>query len=122
MMELINTYGLPILGVVMVAVFGMAGRFIFRAGRIWLDTQAKQEYARLAVRYVEQIFTDMHGQDKFKQALSACCKWLNAKHIKWTEAELTVIIEAAVEEMNEYLKPPLLAMDTAEEIRVPEEQ
>lgn len=52
------------------------------------------------VNYVEQIYTDIHGQEKLESAKQTALNLLSQKGIKISEDELTVIIESTVHEMN----------------------
>lgn len=67
----------------------------------YINTDTKKEIAMLTVRYVEQVFKTLHGTEKLDKAKSAFVKMLNDKGIKVTDDEVTMLIEAAVNQMNE---------------------
>lgn len=67
----------------------------------YVNTDTKKEIAMLTVRYVEQVFKTLHGTEKLNKAKSTFVKMLNDKGIKVTDDEVTMLIEAAVCEMNE---------------------
>lgn len=67
----------------------------------YVNTDTKKEIAMLTVRYVEQVFTALHGKDKLDKAKSAFVDMLNEKGIKVSEAEINMLLEAAVNQMNE---------------------
>lgn len=67
----------------------------------YVNTDTKKEIAMLTVRYVEQVFKTLHGTEKLDKAKSAFVKMLNERGIKVTDDEVTMLIEAAVCEMNE---------------------
>lgn len=67
----------------------------------YVNTDTKKEIAMLTVRYVEQVFTALHGKDKLEKAKSAFVDMLNEKGIKVSEAEINMLLEAAVNQMNE---------------------
>ena len=67
----------------------------------YVNTDTKKEIAMLTVRYVEQVFKTLHGTEKLDKAKSAFIKMLNDKGIKVTDDEVTMLIEAAVHQMNE---------------------
>lgn len=67
----------------------------------YVNTDTKKEIAMLTVRYVEQVFKTLHGTEKLDKAKSAFVKMLNDKGIKVTDDEVTMLIEAAVHQMNE---------------------
>ena len=67
----------------------------------YVNTDTKKEIAMLTVRYVEQVFTALHGKDKLEKAKSAFVDMLNEKGIEVSEAEINMLLEAAVHKMNE---------------------
>ena len=67
----------------------------------YVNTDTKKEIAMLTVRYVEQVFTALHGKDKLEKAKSTFVDMLNEKGIKVSEAEINMLLEAAVHKMNE---------------------
>jgi LL-H family phage holin len=67
----------------------------------YVNTDTKKEIAMLTVRYVEQVFTALHGKDKLGKAKSTFVDMLNEKGIKVSEAEINMLLEAAVHKMNE---------------------
>ena len=66
----------------------------------YVNTDTKKEIAMLTVRYVEQVFTALHGKDKLEKAKSTFVDMLNEKGIKVSEAEINMLLEAAVHKMN----------------------
>lgn len=67
----------------------------------YVNTDTKKEIAMLTVRYVEQVFTALHGKDKLEKAKSTFVDMLNEKGIKISEAEIDMLLEAAVNQMND---------------------
>lgn len=67
----------------------------------YVNTDTKKELAMLTVRYVEQVFKALHGKDKLEKAKSAFVDMLNEKGIEVSEAEINMLLEAAVHQMNE---------------------
>lgn len=64
--------------------------------KITQELQAKQDWALLAVRFVEQSFKDLHGQEKYNQAAI----WLSARAqengLAISDSEVKGLIEAAL--------------------------
>lgn len=64
--------------------------------RIEAELAAKQELAALAVRFVEQVYKDIHGEAKYQKA----AEWLAARAgelgLKVTPEEIKGLIEAAL--------------------------
>lgn len=67
----------------------------------YVNTDTKKEIAMLTVRYVEQVFKTLHGEEKLDKAKSAFVKMLNEKGIKISDDEINMLLEAAVHQMNE---------------------
>lgn len=67
----------------------------------YVNTDTKKEIAMLTVRYVEQVFTALHGKDKLEKAKSTFVEMLNEKGIEVSEAEINMLLEAAVNQMND---------------------
>jgi len=64
--------------------------------RIQEELAAKQELATMAVRFVEQVYKDLHGPDKYQKA----AEWLAARAGRYglalTPDEVKGLIEAAL--------------------------
>lgn len=67
----------------------------------YVNTDTKKELAMLTVRYVEQVFKALHGNEKLNKAKSAFIKVLNERGIEISEDEVNILLEAAVHRMNE---------------------
>ena len=98
--EFINQYGMQILYTLITALFGYIGIVVKNLVKKYLDDKTKQSVAKTAVKYVEQVYKDMHGEEKLNEALAAASAMLAEKGITITELEMRVLIEAAVGEFN----------------------
>ena len=102
----LNEYG--ILSMVITAVVGAVGTalglFFKRlytntiGDKIKLDTV--KEIARVVVKFVEQVYKDIHGEEKMEEALKAFSEMLNNKGITISELEMRVYLESALAEFN----------------------
>jgi hypothetical protein len=52
------------------------------------------------VRFTEQVYKALHGQEKLDRAMEAMSQMLEDKGIHITELEMRVLLEAAVAEFN----------------------
>lgn len=103
----LNEYG--ILSMIITAVVGAVGTalglFFKRlytntiGDKIKLDTV--KEIARVVVKFVEQVYKDIHGEEKLDKALEAFAEMLNNKGITISELEMRVYLESALAEFNE---------------------
>lgn len=98
--EFINMYGMQILYTLITAFFGYIGIVVKNLVKKHLDDKTKLEVAKTVVKYVEQVYKDMHGEEKLNQALASASAMLAEKGITVTELEMRVLIEAAVAEFN----------------------
>jgi hypothetical protein len=98
--EFVNMYGMQILYTFITAFFGYIGIVVKNLVKKYLDDKTKLSVAKTAVKYVEQVYKDLHGDDKLNEALIAASAMLAEKGITITELELRVLIEAAVAEFN----------------------
>lgn len=68
--------------------------------KIQEELAAKQDLAMLAVRFVEQVYRDLHGEEKYNKA-----EWLVTQAagvgIKLTSDDVKGLIEAALREMKD---------------------
>ena len=98
--EFINQYGLEILYAIITAIAGYIGIMIKNLCTKYINDKTKRAVAKSAVQFVEQVYKDLHGDEKFNAALSAMSEMLAEKGIAVTELEMRVLIEAAVSEFN----------------------
>lgn len=118
--EIINMYGVEIIGTLLVALFGILGMVAKRIAERVLDTPVKQDIAKIVVQFIEQAYKNLHGQDKLNAALMTLSQMLAEKKIRASEEEMIVLIEAAVAEFNEVFKKPVDSEEAKATYRVPE--
>lgn len=99
--ELISTYGAAVLYAALTTLAGYLGITIKRLYKKWVNTKVKQEVARECVKFVEQVYKNIHGEEKLAVALSSAAEMLAEQGIKVTDLELRVLIESALAEFNE---------------------
>jgi hypothetical protein len=99
--EFINEYGMQLLYAIITAIAGYVGIAVKSLFTKYINDKTKLDVAKCAVKYVEQVYKDLHGDDKLNMALSAASDMLAEKGITITDLELRVLVEAAVAEFNE---------------------
>ena len=97
----VTNYGTQLIGLILCAVFGCIAYAAKQIVRTYLNDETKLGIARTVVRFVEQVWTEIHGQDKLQKALGTAEEMLRKKNIPFDADEMMVLIEAAVQEMNE---------------------
>ena len=99
--EFINQYGLQIMYTVITAIAGYIGIVIKNLFTKYINDKTKRAVAKSAVQFVEQVYKDIHGEEKLNTALTAASEMLAEKGIYVSELEMRVLIEAAVAEFND---------------------
>lgn len=102
--DFINQYGTEILYTIITAIAGYVGFIIKNLCTKYINDKTKQAAAKTAVQFVEQVYKDIHGEDKLNKALSAASDMLQEKGITVSDLEMHVLIEAAVAEFNNAFK------------------
>lgn len=98
--QFINEYGTTLLYAIVTAIGGYIGIVVKNVYTKFINDKIKHEVAKKAVQFVEQVYKDMHGEEKLNAALSAASEMLMEKGITISDLELRVLIEAAVGEFN----------------------
>ena len=113
----VNTYGTQLLGLILCAIFGTLGYVVKQIAKTYLDNETKLSIAANVVRFVEQVWTEIHGAEKLQKALETAESLIKKKGIPFDADEMTVLIEAAVQELNEVILTPIEASETASAVR-----
>ena len=100
-LEIVNTYGLEIIGTILLALAGALGLAAKALATKYINTKIKRDVARTVVQGVEQLHKDLHGPAKLAKALEAAASMLTAQGITVTDLELRMLLEAAVGEFND---------------------
>lgn len=101
MREFISEYGTSILYTVITAIAGYLGIIIKNLCQRYINDKTKRDVASTCVKAVEQIYKDIHGEEKLLKAFEAASEMLLSKGISVTELELKMLLEAAVAEFND---------------------
>lgn len=96
----ISEYGTTILYAVLTALAGYIGIVAKRLYTMYVNDKTKQAVAKTVVQAVEQIYKDLHGEEKLNKALEAASEMLAEKGITITDLEMRMLIEAALAEFN----------------------
>ena len=104
MQEVIMEVIWEIIGVAVVGIAGLSARMLAK----WLNRQEwfealleKEELAAMAVRFVEQVYKDSSGKDKYKHAKQWLTAQIQRRGLDLQESELEGLIEAAVSEFKQ---------------------
>lgn len=102
-MDVLMPAVISLLGTVVSVVTGIIGYKISKWGDKYIENQntlmtseEKKAIINSTVRYVEQVFKDLNGTEKFEKAKERALKLLNEQGIDVTDEQLETLIEAAV--------------------------
>jgi hypothetical protein len=96
----ISEYGTALLYLVVTGVFAYIGVQVKALADKYLNDKAKRDVAKTVVQAIEQIYKDLHGEEKLNKALESASEMLAEKGITVTELEMRMLIEAALAEFN----------------------
>lgn len=106
--EIINAYGMEILGAIFTALAGVVGLALKKLATKWINTEVKRTVAKTVVQGVEQLYKHLDGEEKLAKALEAAAEMLQAEGITVTDLELRMLIEAAVGEFNDVFNSDII--------------
>ena len=112
-MNLFNGYIAQVFGVILLAFFGFLGLQAKNLYKKYVNTEVKQAVCATAVRFVEQVYKDIHGPEKLKMAMAKASEMLAAYGIEISDYELIAMLEAAVNEFNNNFNKKLAENTTA---------
>lgn len=95
---------LSFVGTVVAVLFGYLGVKVKQLYNKYVDTQVEKDVVDSTVKYVEQIYTDIHGEDKLNEALKQASSILQEKGIQVSQDQLKTLIESSVYGMNQGIK------------------
>lgn len=99
--EFITTYGATILYTILTAIAGYIGIAVKNLYEKYVNDKTKKDVVKTCVKAVEQIYTDLHGEEKLNMCIDSVVSMLGVKGISVTDIEVRMLIEAAVAEFND---------------------
>lgn len=99
-MNFFNGYINQLILVLFLAVASFLGVQARNLYKKYITTEIKQNVVKTVVRFVEQVYKDIHGPEKLKAAMQKASAILADYGISITDEELIAMIEAAVNEFN----------------------
>ena len=112
--EFINIYGVEILGTILGIIFTIFGFVLKNIVKKHLDDDTKLTIATVCVQFVEQVYKNLHGEEKLYKALERAAELLLEKGITFSAVEMETLIEAAVAEFNEAFHKPAVEQGSTE--------
>ena len=120
-MNILSTYLNQIILALFLALAAFLGAQCKALYKKYVTTEIKRAVCRTAVRFVEQVYKDLHGPDKLREAMRKASDLLAGYGIVITEDELVALLEAAVNEFNNnFKKPDALPAAPAHDGKIPD--
>lgn len=113
--EFVASYGTTILYTILTAIAGYVGIAVKNLYAKYVDNKTKKDVVKTCVQAVEQIYTDLHGEEKLNKCIEAASAMLGEKNIVITDIEIRMLIEAAVNEFNKKFSEGSTGSDAGEE-------
>lgn len=98
--EFMNEYATTFLYAIVTAIAGYIGIVMKNLYQKYVNDKTKKAVAKTVVNAVEQLYKDLHGQEKYDKAVEAMSQMLADKGITISDIEIKMLIEAAVAEFN----------------------
>ncbi len=99
--EFINEYGTTIIYTLLTAFAGYIGLWIKSLYTKYINDKTKKDVVATCVKAVEQLYKDLHGEDKYNEVVESASEMLALKGITISDLEIKMLIEAAVAEFND---------------------
>ena len=96
----LSQYGYVIVYAALTAVAGFLGTQIKKIYEKCANDDTKKKVVGTCVKAVEQLYSDLSGQQKLERAKENILAMLSFKGIDISELEMDMLIEAAVAEFN----------------------
>ena len=106
-LEIVNTYGIELLKAIVLLIAGTFGLIACKLANRYVNTETKRTLARTGVLFVEQVFRDLHGEEKMAKFLEYAAAQLARYGIKFDAEEMKALAEAFLAEFNEAFTKPL---------------
>ena len=81
----------------------------------YINDKTKQSVVKTCVQAIEQLYKDLHGEEKLNKVIESATDMLAEKGISITDLELRMLIESAVGEFNDNFNKDTLSNDIVEE-------
>ena len=94
--EFMSEYGFTLLSTVLTAVAGFLGMALKRLYTKLVNEKIKAQVIKTTVQAVEQIYRDLSGPEKLREALKGASVMLADRGITVGELELRMLIESAL--------------------------
>ncbi|MEG1597714.1 MAG: phage holin, LLH family [Bacilli bacterium] len=103
MQEIINAVSPYILELIL-SIATFIGSIIASKYNEKVKNETTRKIVKDSINYVEQVFKDLHGIEKYNEAIKIASNVLKSKGIKVGTDELNLLIESLVAELNKEIR------------------
>lgn len=98
--EFLSQYGFSLIYALIMGIAGYLGIVIKNLVNKYVTSAEKRKVVEDCVLAVEQIYKDIHGNEKYERCVESLTIILNEKGITASDLEIRMMIEAAVKRLN----------------------
>ena len=88
--EFLAQYGMEIISTIVVAIMGFIGICIKNVIKKISDDKTKEQVCKTVVKAVEQMYSDLTGDERYEKAVESVSEMLEEKGIGATELEVKI--------------------------------
>ena len=99
-LEMIQPYLLEIIAGILTAVATYIGSKIKKLYEEKVNTETKEKIVKTVVNAVEQLYKDLHGEEKLDKCIETIVEMFNEKGLTAPELEIRMLIESVVNGFN----------------------
>lgn len=101
-MNFISVYGDQILYLIITAALTSIGTWIGKKYQETCNERIKRDTVKTCVNAVEQLYPDLHGEEKYIKATESIKEILTNKNIVITDLEIKMLIEEQCNKFNQH--------------------
>ena len=102
--NILQVYGWHIIEALFLGIATYIGLKVKNIYLTKINSQTKKDVVKTCVQAIEQVYTDIHGDEKLDKCVAMVQDMLEEKGIETTELEIHALIESAVHQFNSALK------------------
>lgn len=102
--DFFNQYGATILYIILMAIISYIGLIVKKIIKKNYEDKVKKEVVQVVVIAIEQLYSELSGEEKLKKAIENATEMLEDRNIFINDLELRMIIESSVNSFNKHKK------------------
>ena len=102
--DFFNQYGATILYIILMAIISYIGLIVKKIIKKNYEDKVKKEVVQVVVVAIEQLYSELSGEEKLKKAIENATEMLEVRNIFINDLELRMIIESSVNSFNKHKK------------------